>query len=432
MPGTLAGCTPESICGRNLLNVSLDDPDALAMLAGKGNEVKEWLRENAPRNANGCRYVILDDVPDFLPEQRDWFVQVNPEVGITERDVERAVKLLNQCETIKSMTMAQQKRKDSFRGDRIPAEFAKQFRESKFYTEVYQKHLDEVIIGVRDGYVNLYYNCDSIAKISALSRTLTAEISSYYVGKDKGKTYHLSADELAERYDEIKAKSDSHPKDKSEKQAQERLFIDNNSNPESEWFCIDVEYTKAFKGKSAPESWRFDIIAITKEAPHKVALIELKYGSKAIGGNCGIQKHIRDYADFHRDGSFHILKPEIVSIVKGLALLGVDVPASLRDIEEDKIDEAPEYCFITLNNNPSGRNGSTPEQTMGGYLFAKDGDSHPWGSKRVSDSVAKNGYCKATAGLTDFKPRFLFSTAQLPDLNIPAILDERYYTKREV
>lgn len=96
MPGTLAGCTPEAICGRNLLNVSLDDPDALAMLAGKGNEVKEWLGENAPRNANGCRYVILDDVPDFLPEQRDWFVQVDPEVGITERDVERAVKLLNQ------------------------------------------------------------------------------------------------------------------------------------------------------------------------------------------------------------------------------------------------------------------------------------------------------------------------------------------------
>lgn len=325
--------------------------------------------------------------------------------------------------------MAVKERKDSFRGDRISADFADKFLKSKFYTDVYKKHQNEIIIGVRDGYINLYYNCDSIAKISALNSSLTAEISSYYVGKSR-----LSADEIVKKYDEIKKKSDSHTKDKSEKQAQERLYIDNNNNPDSEWFCIDVEYMKAYKNKAKPEGWRFDMIAITKEAPYRVALIELKYGSKAIGGVCGIRRHIKDYVQFHKDNSFDALKPEIVSIIKALIKLGVKVPESLKVIEENMVCDKPEYYFITLNNNPSGKSGSTPEMTMGGYLFKEDDDNkHPWGSKRVSIEVKNNeDYYALIAGTNDFKPTFLFSKSKLPDLKIPAILDETYYSKREV
>lgn len=335
--------------------------------------------------------------------------------------------------------MARNERKDSFRGDRISAKFADNFLKSKFYTEIYKKHLNEIIIGVRDGYINLYYNCDSIAKISALDSSMTAEICSYYVGKTYAGKTRLSADEIVDKYDEIKKKSDSHQIDKSEKQAQERLFIDNNNNPESEWFCIDVEYMKAYKDKDKPEDWRFDMIAITKKAPYRVALIELKYGSKAIGGTCGIREHIRDYVKFHKDNSFRILKPEIVSIIKGLNLLGVNVPESLKEINESEICDKPEYYFITLNNNPLGKNGSTPEMTMGGYLFKKEnGIGHPWGSKRSSQEIDSNDvdkggdYYQMIAGTEGFKPTFLFSKAQLPELNIHAMLDEKYYSKREV
>lgn len=95
MPGVLAGCTPDCISGLDLLNVNLENPDAFANLAGKGNEVKQWLSENAPKKSDGYRYVILDDVPDFLPEQEEHFVQVDPRVGITEEDGEKAIEILN-------------------------------------------------------------------------------------------------------------------------------------------------------------------------------------------------------------------------------------------------------------------------------------------------------------------------------------------------
>lgn len=94
MPGVLAGCTPDYIPGMDILNLDLENPDALAQLAGKGNEVKQWLSENAPKNPEHYRYVILDDVPDFLPEQMDHYIQVDPRVGITEDNIDKAIDIL--------------------------------------------------------------------------------------------------------------------------------------------------------------------------------------------------------------------------------------------------------------------------------------------------------------------------------------------------
>lgn len=41
------------------------------------------------------RYVIMDDLKDVLPEQEDHFIRINPIVGITEEDAERAIEILN-------------------------------------------------------------------------------------------------------------------------------------------------------------------------------------------------------------------------------------------------------------------------------------------------------------------------------------------------
>jgi len=40
------------------------------------------------------RYVILDDVDDFLPVQKRWWVRCNPAFGLRQRDAERAIELL--------------------------------------------------------------------------------------------------------------------------------------------------------------------------------------------------------------------------------------------------------------------------------------------------------------------------------------------------
>ena len=56
--------------------------------------MKQWLKENAPKKADGYRYAILDDVPDFLPEQEENYIQISPVVGITAGDAEKAIEIL--------------------------------------------------------------------------------------------------------------------------------------------------------------------------------------------------------------------------------------------------------------------------------------------------------------------------------------------------
>ena len=304
------------------------------------------------------------------------------------------------------------KDRDSFRGTAIDKAFCEAFKRTKFYTEIYQKHKDEIIIGIRDGYINLYYNCDSIAKIR-VGQPSKALLASYYTDKI---TRSLSDEEYVSLYNNIKEKSDR--RDKKEKQAQERLFIDNNNNPSSVWFCIDVEFTKSLRGKNTAEDWRFDIIAISKTAPYRVALIELKYGKKAIGGKSGIRTHVRDFYAFHKENRYIDLKDEIVSIVKSLQEIGVDVPYNLTEISTNEFAIYPEFYFITIDNNIAGA--STPEQTMSGYLF-KD---KRWNCKKISKSVIEGGdYFTLTENDKDFKPIFLFSSATLPNIRIQDILD---------
>ena len=318
-------------------------------------------------------------------------------------------------------------RKESKRGSNFGEDFCDNFKNSKFY-EMYKKHSDELFIGVRDGYINIYYNCASIAKIKGKRGTVgKAQINEYYLNQDSidDKYVSITEDDFVKYYEFIKTQSDK--KVNYEKKSQERLVIDNNKNSDSNWYCLDVEYMKSINGDRQP--WRFDIIAISKTAPYRIALIELKYGSGAIGGGSGVQKHVRDYSDFKEDNSFeNYLKDEIVNILK--VQKGLDVlnfPKCFENIDKDDINSVPEFYFITLDNN-SDESGNTPKMSMGGYLF---GDKGHWGSRvrsRKAEATEKN--------VKEIKPIFLFSTATLDKKGrltkpINDILDEKYYDDAE-
>jgi HAD domain in Swiss Army Knife RNA repair proteins len=66
----------------------------------RGQEVQEWLQLDVeriyinPKHEPVQDYVILDDTDEFLPEQRPHFVHVNPQTGLTQRDVEEAIAIL--------------------------------------------------------------------------------------------------------------------------------------------------------------------------------------------------------------------------------------------------------------------------------------------------------------------------------------------------
>lgn len=211
-----------------------------------------------------------------------------------------------------------------------------------------------------------------------------------------------------------------------EKKAQSKLVLSNNENKASNWFCIDVEYVKSFYNQKEKDeaklNARFDIIALSKKEPHKVALIELKYGINAISGKSGIYKHVKDYVRFCDKGFFEEhLKHEIIDIIKSQKDLGLAVPFELP--EEDNL-LPPEFYFITLNNNAKKENASTPKQTMAGYLF----EDYRWDCKRLSEKYCvENDFGDITKKNNKFHATFLFSRATIEGLEkIVDIIDGDY------
>jgi len=63
---------------------------SLDMMVGKGRDVLSFLSSVQ----GDYSYVILDDVPDFFPEQEAHYVQINPKTGITDDDAIRAIHIL--------------------------------------------------------------------------------------------------------------------------------------------------------------------------------------------------------------------------------------------------------------------------------------------------------------------------------------------------
>ena len=191
--------------------------------------------------------------------------------------------------------------------------FVDKFKESCLYKELYLQHRNELFIAIRNEYLNIYYNNISIAKVSyTQGNMIRCEINEYYfTGISNSPMLTLcSEDEIKEKiigcYDTIKANSDK--KSNEEKKSQSALFIMNNRNVESEWYCTDVEWRRPADAEHLDFNARFDIIAITKKSPYRIAIIELKYGRKAVGGDSGIRKHIEDFYLFGKYNYFEIFK----------------------------------------------------------------------------------------------------------------------------
>jgi len=309
----------------------------------------------------------------------------------------------------------------------ISKDFVDAFKKSELY-ELYQKHVDELIIGVRINYLNLYFNCDSIAKITYKKGLICCEIDKYYIdgkhykNEDKEKRFKIDPTQLCNHYSDIKKNSEK--KATLEKKAQSKLVHLNNQNNDTNWFCFDVEWKKAFENKQergkAEFNARFDIMAISKQNPYKVAIIELKYGSDAIGGKSGIYKHIEDFKKYQDKSYFN--KQEIVNTIKSLEMLGVKIPEEIQNIHVDDI-KGYEFYVITLNNNAEEVNGSTPKQTMSGYLF----NDKRWNCKRVSIKTVESNFGDVTDKNNSIHVKFLFSKQTLNDLKIDDILQFKNY-----
>lgn len=217
--------------------------------------------------------------------------------------------------------------------------FADRFKESCLYKELYLPHQDELFIGVRNGYLELYYNNITVAEVSFLKNgEIRCKINEYYfTGKSNSKVVTFKSEEeihenIIEKYDVIKMNSND--KNTHEKKSQSMLFIKNNANPCSEWYCTDVEWCRPVDKDHIDFNGRFDIVAVSKAAPHRVAIIELKYNKKTIGDKKdGVKKHIEDFYKFQQYKYYDAFKLETISILRNLKMLDPKFPEELKSVK---------------------------------------------------------------------------------------------------
>jgi hypothetical protein len=306
----------------------------------------------------------------------------------------------------------------------ISEDFAKRIAENESLQKIYNKGENEIIWGIRNDYVNLYYNSDSIARISP---SLNCKINEYYfTGESSSKVITKTPQEILDSLKTIKGNSKTRETD--EKKAQQKLFMLNNSNLESNWYCVDIEYAKAYQNigerNGAKFSPRFDIIAISKAKPHRVAIIELKYGKGSYVGVSGIKKHIQDFCKFQNEGHYNdLFKQEMINIIVSLKAIGTNVPDCFNGIKVKDFCQKPEFYFITLDNNADD-GASAPKQTCGGYLFENNAK---WGSKRFSKNNVEKEFGDITLETNEkLYVKFLFSKQTIRNLTINDIIDGAY------
>jgi hypothetical protein len=61
----------------------------------KFDEHGKFIMMNSNKVGENFTYVILDDDTDMLLEQKDWFIQTDPIKGLSLKDANKAIKLLN-------------------------------------------------------------------------------------------------------------------------------------------------------------------------------------------------------------------------------------------------------------------------------------------------------------------------------------------------
>lgn len=317
------------------------------------------------------------------------------------------------------------------------------FKHSPVYA-LYLQHSDELLIGVRNNYLNIYYRLNNIAEVRLADHGISCGIHPYFLRRDGKSNEVLTGSEIelyiTDRYEAIKYLVENKKNATMEKVAQQMLVMQNNASPLSKWFCVDVEWARSFNNQEEKDSCmasRMDIIAISKEAPHRVAVIELKYGSKSVSGSAGVLKHIEDFKTL-KDGSTHNgrridyydgMCSDICNILKAYDALGIALPETLRNLRREEFASKPEFYVLTLDNNAAFLGATTPKQTMAAYLFSPYSHHYQaWGCRQPArDNVQDKLGINVLDASSELPVTFIFSSQTVSNLWVNDILEDDSY-----
>ena len=325
----------------------------------------------------------------------------------------------------------------------ISAELIDAFKHHPLYI-LYRQHADELLIGIRNNYLNIYYQLNNIAEVRLTGDSISCAIHPYFLRHNGNNNEVLTGTDIetliTDRYEAIKHLVENKKNTTLEKMTQQTLVMQNNASPSSKWFCVDVEWARSFNNQAEKDSGmasRMDIIAISKKTPHRVAVIELKYGSKSISGNAGVLKHIQDFRTL-KEGSIHDgrridyyegMRTDICNILKAYDALGITLPETLRNLNSEEFALKPEFFVLTLDNNAVSWGHTTPKQTMASYLFSPDSyNFKAWRCRQpAKDNVQDKLGINVMDASSELPVTFIFSNQTVSNLQVNDILEDESY-----
>jgi len=226
-----------------------------------------------------------------------------------------------------------------------------------------------LMLAIRSNYINIYYRGGNLVRIEEQKE------GSYRFHFDEN--YNIAGEELptlpttAENKDDTAKWVNAFPHleevmdmyfakhNKPEREFQQLIARSNNfSNMAnaSEYFISDIEFADTELGS------RFDMLAIRWLANQRksgsncrAALIEMKYGDNALGGDAGLIKHLRDMDALISDNNrFAAILETMESQFNQLDQLGLLNFRHAKRGTEVKLDakDKPEVIFVLANHNP--------------------------------------------------------------------------------
>lgn len=239
-------------------------------------------------------------------------------------------------------------------------------------------------MGIRNDYFNIYYRGLSLGKFYLANKQWKVEVSKKYLDKSNQDTNNSTRKLMLSEYLKYYKTGQLHKKIeeyiKSERVCQQRIINNNNADPKSNYFCVDMEYVMQRENSQENNYGRFDIIAVAKKpnkkGEHEVSLMELKLGTGAMGGvskkfredytgghwsrleeyeyslGSGFLGHVANYIRYLQEPKrYNKLKTEIIDIINHFKGLGLMNEHCFEGLTAKKLAMQPEIIFLTYTGN---------------------------------------------------------------------------------